>query len=270
MALLILHRWLMGDMLYNVTGDASCIKWLLPSTFPYLLSFYYFAKLRDPFRNKPMLDSGAFSVKSLGSKIDRGAYANWLKCHDGEYSVAANLDVIGDPIGTYKNQKYMEAEGIDVLPIFHMHSPLSYLKTYIDEGYEYIGLGGLVGARSKERRAFLNNCFALGKKERIKFHGFGVGLTIAAEYPFYSIDNSNAGFTAKFGRFERNGKNEYVGHITKRTPNQPTGNYERMAYVYSLQVRHNQVRYEKGIKKNKLMYYSYFGEDLTDEICGVN
>ena len=51
------------------------------------------------------LDSGAFSAETQGAKIDIQEYIDFIKEHQDVIEVYANLDVIGDPVSTWKNQK---------------------------------------------------------------------------------------------------------------------------------------------------------------------
>lgn len=256
-------------MLYQVNAG-PLYEWLMKSGLPYLLSYFYFRKLTSYFPNKPMLDSGAYSAMTLGKPINIDEYTAWLKLHNGAYGVAVNLDVINNPEVTYENQKYMESKGLQVLPCFHIKSPLKHLQQYIDEGYTYIGLGAVVGSSMVTKIKFLNHCFELGKKENIKFHGFGVGLNTANKFPFYSIDNSNATISVSIGRFVKNNQTIYTGNYSRKRPTdigKQTRN--RIVEVFGAQAKHFAAQYEKNVKRNQLMYYSYFGEDLTDEICGL-
>lgn len=237
---------------------------------PYLLSYYYFGDMGNQFPNRPMLDSGAYSAAALGKAIEIGNYADWLQQHKGEYTAAANLDIIGDAESTYDNQKHLESLGCEVFPVFHINSQYKWLQRYIDEGYEYIALGGLVRASKGLKEQFLKRCFTLGKKEHIKFHGFGVGLNVAHNFPFYSIDNTNATISVSIGRFTKNNQIIYTGGYSRKRPTdvgKQTTN--RIIEVFGAQAKHFAAQYERMVKKNQLMYYSYFGEDLTDEICGV-
>ena len=136
-----------------------------------------------------IIDSGGYSIHTLGLNLTIDDYINFLKT--ARYNYAFNFDIIGDPEATYKNQKYIESQGLKVIPVFHLGSPYKYLKRYIDEGYTYISLGNMVGKHNKIRVPFLNKCFTLGMQEQIKFHGLGLSHNYCENYPLYSIDNSN-------------------------------------------------------------------------------
>ena len=53
------------------------------------------------------LDSGAYSAWSKGVTIDIDEYISFIKKNIKYITVYANLDVIGDPEATYRNQKYI-------------------------------------------------------------------------------------------------------------------------------------------------------------------
>ena len=89
------------------------------------------------------LDSGAFSASEQGAVIILDEYIKFAKKHEAHCEVIANLDVIGDPGETRKNQKKVEAEGLRPLPVYHYGEPRQYLLRYINM-YEYIGIGGMV------------------------------------------------------------------------------------------------------------------------------
>ena len=136
------------------------------------------------------LDSGAFSAWTRKIKIDIDAYADFIKQHQKYIHVYANLDVIGDPVATERNQRYLESKGLHPLATFHIGSPYSELERMVKE-YDYIALGGLVGVPRNRRIKHLDKCFSI-IKNKVKVHGFGVGdLNLMLRYPFYSVDNTN-------------------------------------------------------------------------------
>lgn len=136
------------------------------------------------------LDSGAFSAWTRKIKIDIDEYAEFVKQYKNNITVYANLDVIGDSVGTVKNQRYLESKGLHPLATFHIGSPYSELESMVKE-YDYIALGGLVGVPKARRIQHLDKCFRI-IRDKVKVHGFGVGdLDILLRYPFYSVDNTN-------------------------------------------------------------------------------
>lgn len=151
------------------------------------------------------LDSGAYSAWSRGIKINIDEYIDFIKQHKQFIHVYANLDVIGDPIATERNQRYIESKGLHPLATFHIGSPYSELERMVKE-YKYIALGGLVGVPKARRIKHLDKCFRI-IQTKCKVHGFGVGdLELMLRYPFYSVDNTNwimGGRTGSVYRFDK-------------------------------------------------------------------
>lgn len=153
------------------------------------------------------LDSGAFSAKTRGVKIDIKEYAGFLHRYGSRLDVYANLDSIGNPEETLQNQKILEKEGLKPLPVYHSGEDVKYLKYYI-ENYEYIALGGMVGTKDTNR--WLETVF--NKYPDKKFHGFGMtDFGLILKYPFYSVDSTTWFCAQKFGviLFPDNTSNHY-------------------------------------------------------------
>ncbi len=165
------------------------------------------------------LDSGAFSAWTKGIKIDIDEYIAFIKKYESYIEVYANLDDIKDPEITYQNQKYMESKGLKPLPCFHYGEDINYLIRYLDEGYSYIALGGMVGKNKKHLIKWLDKLFynyLTDKKgfSKVKVHGFGVGsVIIMLRYPWYSVDSTVWVKTSRFGDvlipIFKNGKYDY-------------------------------------------------------------
>jgi len=142
-------------------------------------------------------DSGAFSAWTQGKRIDLDDYAAWLRKWSHRFTCAATLDVIGDPGASYAQTTKLRSlidRSLDVLPTFHFSGASSFdpLKRYIDEGYTYIALGGLVGAKNRAlASAWIARCFQV-KPDHVRFHGFGVTAwrTLNA-FAWYSVDSSS-------------------------------------------------------------------------------
>lgn len=147
-------------------------------------------------------DSGAFSVKSIGATVDIDNYADWLTQWGSHFSAYANLDVLQNPKKTYENQKYLEGRGLAPLPVFHAGSEFRHLQRYLDEGYRYIALGGLVPhmSRVKTLTRWIIRCFEMAQGRAV-FHGFGcTGWSYAKKFPWYSADSSSWTAGVRYGR----------------------------------------------------------------------
>lgn len=166
----------------------------------YLESYHYIHRERytDEIRRdgvKIFLDSGAFSAFTQGVQIDIAAYCEFIKKHSDIIRVASVLDAIGDPEGTYNNQKEMERLGTNPLPCYHYGEPTEFLDYYV-KNYEYITIGGMVPISTPQLKLWLdriwrNHLTTPDGRPKIKVHGFGLtSLPLMMRYPWYSVDSS--------------------------------------------------------------------------------
>jgi hypothetical protein len=167
-----------------------------------LWSYYFWItekKLKTDKNIKIFLDSGAFSAFTKGVSIDINEYINFIKQYQNHLEIYANLDVIGDPEATLKNQKIMEEADLSPLPCFHYGEPIKYLKQYI-QNYDYIALGGMVPISSRDLTIWLDDLFSNHIPPNIKIHGFGLtSLKLLIRYPWYSVDSTSWCMTGRMG-----------------------------------------------------------------------
>lgn len=175
-----------------------------------LVSYFYYkdhdlAKwLRDEFEEPwPRLfgDSGAYSADARGETIDVDDYMAWVRRWEPLMDVYANVDVIGDPEGTWRNQQYIESHGLSPLPVFHVGTPYEYLDRLCDN-YDYLALGGMVPYALRHptlMRHLIRSFKIIGDRARV--HGFGVsGQKILRSFPWFSVDSSSWCGGIKYGR----------------------------------------------------------------------
>lgn len=194
------------------------------NTLPHILeSWHYVGKQSfvDHMRNngaQVFLDSGAFSAYTLGVQLSVDDYCNYIirnediiRKEDGAL-MASVLDGIGDPLKTYQNQLEMEARfayqykrpDLRPLPCFHFEEDPAYLDYYVNN-YEYITLGGMVGATTAQLRNWLervweNHLIDGSGRAKIKVHGFGItAVPLMEEFDWYSCDSSSWIQSAAFG-----------------------------------------------------------------------
>lgn len=162
---------------------------------------------------KIFLDSGAFSAYTLGVTLKVEDYVDYiqrnrdiLRVEDGAL-MASVLDGIGDADQTWRNQMHMEHLGVRPLPCFHFGEPIEALHWYV-KNYEYITLGGMVGATTNQLRKWLEGVWeeALldgSGRAKIKVHGFGItSRPLMEEFDWYSCDSSSWVQSASFGSIE--------------------------------------------------------------------
>lgn len=153
--------------------------------------------------SKLFLDSGAFSAYENNTPIDIQKYIDFIKEHEKEVEVYANLDSIGSAEETWKNQRTMEAAGLNPLPVYHLNEDPKYLCMCME--YPYFAVGGLASAKGKSLQPFLETVFEkiCTKKSDYypthKVHGFGIATPqIISMFPWYSVDSSS---WVQYGRY---------------------------------------------------------------------
>jgi hypothetical protein len=159
---------------------------------------------------KVFLDSGAFSAYTLGVTLSVDEYCDYIKRNrdiireeDG-CLMASVLDGIGDARKTGINQEAMEAQGVTPLPCFHFGEPPEFLEWYVRK-YDYITLGGMVGASTAQLREWLEKVWQGylldgSGRAKIKVHGFGItAVPLMEEFDWYSCDSSSWIQSAAFG-----------------------------------------------------------------------
>jgi hypothetical protein len=191
--------WLSGEK------QIGCWDFAVRHNANILKSYYYIANglcpeyykmvewMEDKRKVKLFLDSGAFSAFTQKASIDILDYIKFIKEHEKYLEVYANLDVIGDAKGTFKNQKIMEEHGLRPMPAYHFGEPWKYLHYYV-ENYDYIAIGGVaqLGA-SPALSKWLDDCFNIicdqpSRLPRVKVHGFAVtSLRLMLRYPWYCM-----------------------------------------------------------------------------------
>lgn len=145
-----------------------------------------------------MMDSGAYTVATRGLVVDREAYVRFLERMWPKLSIAAALDVIGDPDASWENYVWM-AQRLPVMPVFHVGEPLSLFEAYRSMKPDRIGVGGMALDKGRATTTLdtLHEVFesvidADGRPTE-KLHGFAVGYGRAlAGFPWASADSATA------------------------------------------------------------------------------
>jgi hypothetical protein len=175
--------------------------------YPYHLeSFHYVGngKKDESIRytgHKIFMDSGAFSMFTLGSEVSLDEYGQFLATRSDYIEIASNVDAIGAgrEQDSYNNQKILESMRlpVTVCPVHHARDDDRWLVKYLDEGYDYIFLGGMVPESTPYLLGWLDHIWdkylALPDgTARVKIHGFGLTtLELMERYPWYSVDSTS-------------------------------------------------------------------------------
>lgn len=176
------------------------------------------------------LDSGAFSAYTKGAELEIDSYAEYIHSED-IWTCISNLDDIrGDSQLTYDNQKALESLGCGICPVYHTREDPKWLTKYLDEGYEYIFIGGMVNESSKFLKGWLDDIWEhyLTNPDgtpRVKLHGFGLTtIDLMFRYPWYSVDSSTWLMTGIFGNCIFRIDGNYVNiPFSKESPSRHNG-----------------------------------------------
>jgi hypothetical protein len=166
-----------------------------------------------------MIDSSAFSLwNSKSDPVDVRDYGDYLLRNRHLFDHCVNLDVIpGIPKSRpteaeadaaaeqgYRNLKYLESIGLDPVPVYHQGEDERWLKQFIDDGYDYIGISPDNSVSQRDRISWLAEVFYIITDRNglpiFKAHGFGVTDTeILWQFPWYSCDSTTWKIKAGYG-----------------------------------------------------------------------
>jgi hypothetical protein len=219
-----MHVYLAGIYSYNFERGGRVYRELTPAEqkardgIEHILeSFWYLRKgngleklRRDGARI--FVDSGAFSAAAQNVQIDLDEYCRFI-AQNPDIIATVNgmpmvsvLDVIGDPVATFNNQRRMEAQGVKPLPCFHMGEPEGFLADYVGE-YPYVALGGMAAddVSTEKLIEWLDPIFERHLLDgsgnlRCRVHAFGMtSLDLMSRYPWTSVDSTSWVKWAGFG-----------------------------------------------------------------------
>lgn len=213
-------RWLRGL-------NAGRKEWegFLKEPLPLLMSYFYVLNAGDTFdpylKQVPcrdwVLDSGAYSAANSGKAINLEEFTAFAKKRletDPLLTEVFALDVIGDPVRSMENTRYMHAQGVHAIPCFHVGEPWEFLEEM--KVFPKIALGGLAmkgpgKLNTAKKIEWCEQCFARVWPKKI--HGFGLGSErIVSALPFHSTDASSwETGPACFGNWRKYGKMSWKG-----------------------------------------------------------
>ena len=144
------------------------------------------------------LDSGAFSAWSQDAELDIDKYAEYINKYGHYFTCISSLDDTSkNEQKSWDNQMALESNGCKVQPVFHAREDPSWLGRYLDRGYDYIFLGGLVPESTPWLIEWLDSIWSnwLTNPDgtaRVKVHGFGLtDRKVMFRYPWFSVDSSS-------------------------------------------------------------------------------
>ena len=181
-----------------------------------LFSYYYHGFLEDNRTTQEIndsaavgldlfLDSGAFTAFTKKAVITVDRYAEYLHSSNKIWTTCSSLDAIGDAAKSYEYFKALRSLGCKVQPVFHCREDESWLRKYLDEGHDYIFLGGMVPEQTGWLLNWLDGLWRnyLTNRDgtpRVKIHGFGLtDQKLMFRYPWHSVDSTSWLMTGVFG-----------------------------------------------------------------------
>lgn len=134
-------------------------------------------------------------------------YAEFVKKNKRSIDYYIAVDAIFNPKLTWKNQKYLEREhGLKPIPVIHANTPIEWVKKYLDDGHDYLGIGGLGQEMTVSSyipwadRLFSYLCPPPSRRPICRTHGFAMtSWMLLTRYPFASVDSASWVKSAAFG-----------------------------------------------------------------------
>ena len=219
-----------------VKNDIKNILFAYPYAKKTLLKEFddYLTKVQDV---NLLLDSGAFSVWTLGETMDLEKYKDFClvmmaRFKDRVKSMhIVNLDVIPGRFGVKptaeqveesakqgrKNYQYLLKNGIQTIPVYHQHEDIKWLKL-MEKDTDYVGISPANDCSTENRMIWMDEVYDY-LRARIKTHSFGgVSERILRRYPLYSGDSSSWVIHYRYGKgmkFNLSSKVRPVGKVAQ-------------------------------------------------------
>lgn len=152
---------------------------------------------RDPSTFRLIVDSGAFTAWNTGAEVTMEGYTKFLKTIPSSWDWrAVQLDVYGDPEGTYANwQRMLDMGWHDIMPVFTRGDSLERLEEFY-EATDYIMFGGI--AFGGENKNYIKWFAERNKGRRVHWLGF-VNLPFIKHYRPESVDSSSITSAQRYG-----------------------------------------------------------------------
>jgi len=140
----------------------------------------------------------------IGATVNTRQLVAWAKIWDHRLSWIACLDVAGDPLGTRRNWQRMVDAGVPGVATIHVGDEPSEMDWYVEQGVDFLGLGGMAGSRTPPAVQFrwLVSVFKYAEENhpQMRFHGWGITKPAWMRLPFFSVDSSGWGASYRYGR----------------------------------------------------------------------
>lgn len=165
------------------------------------------------------LDSGVFSAWNRKEELSIKDYMKFLTANMDYLWAYVTMDKMPGKFGhrrtqaevnesagiSYKNQQTMKKAGFSPIPVFHQGESFDWLKRYLDDGEEYIGVSTSKEAGTADQSAWLDKVYTYLTDEYgrplVKTHGFGITKpSLIFRFPFFSCDSTTWTLSPGFGQ----------------------------------------------------------------------
>lgn len=136
----------------------------------------------------------------------RQDYMDFVKEYGEQFHTCSVLDEINSGEGTYRNVQMFKEAGLNVMPVWHFGSSEKWLEKYLEDGHDYIAIGGLVPNPVTVVRPALDRLWARYLTDKdgkpiVRVHGFAVtSFRLMRRYPWYSVDSTSWVKLAIYGK----------------------------------------------------------------------
>jgi hypothetical protein len=188
--------------------------------FPYFSqAVYRFLSEKDPSTFRLIVDSGAFTAWNTGREIRLDDYMKFLKTIPSHWDYkAVQLDVFGNPEGTYENYHRMLDAGFeDIMPVFTRGDSLERLEEFYSHT-DYIMFGGIV--IGGENRNYVKWFCEVNKGRDAHWLGF-VNVPFIKHYRPKSVDSSTLYNGQRFGTLQYYVGGALLKGINRKQLNKP-------------------------------------------------
>jgi hypothetical protein len=192
----------------------------------------------------------------------RDLYGQWLVDNWDVIDVAVTLDVIGNAELSHRNTIYLEETyGLKnkLMPVFHTFTPYSYLDSYLERGFRYIGVSDTPKGIQKsaiaewQHKTWCRLCPKSNDYYPItKVHGFAMNnVRKLVERPYYSVDAASWLKAGGFG----------LVFLPSRNPDGSRNYLNRQRVIVSIEGTNNVRSFFRFSKEMQKFILDYFEEE---------
>lgn len=170
-------------------------------------------------------------------------YCDFIKKGGNGVDFYVNVDAIFHPQYSYDALKYIEEKhGLNPIPVLHYNTPLKWFEKHLEEGYKFLGIGGLgQDATTNDYIRWADDVFRLlcpasnNHNPIVKTHGFAMtSWRLLFRYPWWSVDSASWLKAGAYGMI-------YV-------PRKRNGEFSFLAKPYSISISSRSPDIQKGGK----------------------